>query len=316
MMTDLELDSIPTGKVDHHSKVLNALTIDVEEYFQVSNLESRFPCSGWDRIPSRVEKSTAIILDQLASREIKATFFILGWVAQRQPQIVRRIHAEGHEVASHGQNHQLIYRQTPDQFREDLRLSRTILEDLTGQAIVAYRAPSFSIVPASLWALDVLIEEGFTIDSSIYPVHHDRYGIRGTPPEPHQIERASGVIWEYPPPVTDTFLGCIPVGGGGYFRLYPYGLTQHLLRSVNRKKRPFAVYLHPWELDPSQPRHRVGILNTFRHYVGLSRTEHRLNRLLDDFSFGTISQSLERHLQEKLTGTDDLLEEAAQGIHP
>lgn len=274
--------------------LLNALTIDVEEYFHVTNLERCLPPSCWDQLESRVVASTDRLLEILAESGTRATFFILGWVAQRHTQLVRRIQAEGHEIGSHGHGHRLICTQSPAQFRADLCRSRKLLEDITGQPVRLYRAPSFSIIPATLWALDVLIEEGFTVDSSIYPVHHDRYGIPGSPMAPHQIERSSGSIWEFPPPVWPVLVWPVPVGGGGYFRLYPYALTRRGLQAINNTGRPFAAYLHPWELDSDQPRYRPGLLAGFRHYVGLQRTEERLRRLVRDFSFGTLSQALER----------------------
>ncbi|MGH7226892.1 MAG: DUF3473 domain-containing protein, partial [Gemmataceae bacterium] len=161
-----------------------------------------------------------------------------------------------------------------------------------GEKVTAYRAPSFSIVKRSLWALDILLEEGFLFDSSIYPTHHDRYGIAGTPLHPHRLKRAGGTLWEFPPPVWRIMKYPLPVGGGGYFRLYPYGLTSRGLRAINAAGRPFAVYLHPWEFDPEQPRLRPGMIRAFRHYVGLRRTETRLMQLLKDFRFGTLSESL------------------------
>ncbi len=213
-------------------------------------------------------------------------------MAERQPDLVRAIRAAGHEVGCHGYAHRLIYEQTPQQFRVDLRLARLVLEDILGEKVTAYRAPSFSVTRRSLWALDVLLEEGFRFDSSIYPTHHDRYGIAGTPLGPHRIERSGGVLWEFPPPVWRLLKYPLPVGGGGYFRLYPYALTRRGLRSINAAGRPFAVYLHPWEFDPEQPRLRPGALRAFRHYVGLRRTEDRLVRLLKDFRFGTMSEAL------------------------
>jgi polysaccharide deacetylase family protein (PEP-CTERM system associated) len=270
----------------------NALTIDVEDYFHVSGFDRLLSRKEWDDLPSRVGDSTRRVLDRLAESGVHGTFFILGWVAQRQPGLVRVIQSAGHEIGCHGYGHQLIYEQTPQQFRVDLRRARLVLEDILGEKVSAYRAPSFSITQRSLWALDILLEEGFLFDSSIYPIHHDRYGIPGTPLEPHTIERSGGTIWEFPPPVWRLMKYPLPVGGGGYFRLYPYGMTRHGLRNINAAGRPFAVYLHPWEFDPEQPRFRPGRMRSFRHYVGLHRTEGRLVRLLKDFRFGTLSESL------------------------
>jgi len=181
--------------------------------------------------------------------------------------------------------------QTPDEFRADLRRGKGVLEDILGESVTAYRAPSFSITARSLWALDVLIEEGITLDSSIYPTHHDRYGIPGTPLHPHRIDRDAGSLWEFPPPVWRCLGYPLPVGGGGYFRLYPYAFTRLGLQQINAD-RPFATYLHPWELDPDQPRQRPGLLRACRHYVNLARCEARLKCLLRDFAFGTLSEAL------------------------
>jgi len=225
---------------------------------------------------------------------VRATFFVLGWVAERHPGLVRDIQAAGHEIGCHSFWHRLVYRQTPAEFREDLRRARDVLEDLVGEPVIAYRAPSFSITRDSLWALDVLIDEGFLYDSSIYPTHHDRYGLPGAPPRPHRLVRAEGEIREFPLAVYRRLGYPLPVGGGGYFRLYPYALTRHGLRTINAEGRPFAVYLHPWEFDPDQPRLAPGRLGAFRHYVGLRRTEGRLARLLRDFAFGTLTEAFER----------------------
>jgi polysaccharide deacetylase family protein (PEP-CTERM system associated) len=272
--------------------LLNALTIDVEDYYHVTNFERCVSRDQWEDCEPRVEDNTRRLLDILAERDVRATFFVLGWVAQRRPWLVRAIHAAGHEVGCHSYAHRLIYDQTPHEFRDDLRRGRGILQDIIGEAVVAYRAPSFSITPRSLWALDILVEEGIQIDSSIYPVRHDRYGLPGAPVEPHAIELAGGTLWEFPPPVWPFCRYPLAVGGGGYFRLYPYALTRYALRSINKGSRPFAVYLHPWEIDPDQPRLQAGRLASLRHYVGLHRTQERLVRLLGDFHFGTLSAAL------------------------
>ena len=192
---------------------------------------------------------------------------------------------------------ELIYDQTPDEFRADLRRARIVIEDAAGEAVTAYRAPSFSVTRQSLWALEILVEEGFLFDSSIYPTHHDRYGIAESPLEPYRLELNAGELWEFPPPVW-RYLGYpLPVGGGGYFRLYPYALTRFCLNAINRAGRPFAVYLHPWEIDPEQPRLPGKLLSRYRHYVNLRRTEPRLTRLLRDFAFAPLSEALANHLR-------------------
>lgn len=279
--------------------MLNALTIDVEDYYHVSAFDRCLSRQQWDDLPARVGDNTRKLLDRLAEADVRGTFFILGWVAERQPGLIRAIHSAGHEIGCHGYAHRLIYEQTPPQFRADLRQARLLLEDILGERVVAYRAPSFSITKRSLWALDVLVEEGFLFDSSIYATHHDRYGIAGAPLHPHRIERDEGSLWEFPPPVWRLMKYPLPIGGGGYFRLYPYGLTRRGLQAINAAGRPFAVYLHPWEFDPEQPRLRPGMMRAFRHYVGLRRTEERLVRLLKDFRFGTLAEALGEWLSSR-----------------
>lgn len=290
----------PAPATTPRAVICNALTIDVEDYFHVSGFERCIDRSTWDSFELRAEKGLRKILDALARASVRGTFFILGWLARKQPQLVRAICDAGHEIACHTYWHRLIYTQTPAEFRADVRLAKHVLEDIAGTRVTAFRAPSFSITRQSLWALDVLIEEGFTLDSSIYPVVHDRYGMPGVPLEPHRIERPSGTIQEFPPAVFRWRRAAVPVGGGGYFRLYPYQITRQALRAILREGRPFAVYLHPWELDPEQPRYRPGLFRAFRHYVNLARTEARLERLLHDFRFGTMSEALALHDQGQL----------------
>jgi polysaccharide deacetylase family protein (PEP-CTERM system associated) len=270
--------------------VLNALTIDVEDYYHVAACEGLIKRADWGRCESRVVASTHVLLDLMAAAGTRGTFFVLGWVAEQHPGLVRDIRAGGHEIACHSHWHHLIYRQTPKEFRQDLVRARNVLQDCTGEPVVAYRAPCFSITRESLWALDVLIEEGFTIDSSIFPTYHDRYGLAGAPLGPHWIERPAGTIREFPLTVYRLLGYPLPIGGGGYFRLYPYLFTRHGLRSVNAKGRPAVVYLHPWEVDPGQPRMPLGRLGAFRHSINLARTRDRLKRLLSDFAFGTLTE--------------------------
>lgn len=269
----------------------NALTIDVEDYYHVSGFERGIPRSAWDDYPSRVVDNTQRLLDRLERHSVRATFFVLGWVAERFPELVRRIDRAGHELASHSFWHRLVYELTPDEFRADLRRSRAAIEQAAGRSVTAYRAPSFSITRRSLWALDVLAEEGFVVDSSVFPVRHDRYGIPDAPREPHAIETPSGTIWEFP--MSAVRWGGVnwPVSGGGYFRLYPYAATLRAVRSVNAQGRPLVFYLHPWEIDPEQPRLRVaGWLSRRRHYVNLHTTDAKLERLLSDFEFGALDE--------------------------
>jgi polysaccharide deacetylase family protein (PEP-CTERM system associated) len=279
---------------DNRRGITNALTVDVEDYYQVSGFEHCVSRRDWHRFESRVVASTERILEILRERRVTGTFFILGWVANRHPELVRRIDEDGHEIGCHSHWHRLVYEQTPAEFRDDLCRAREVLEDVINRKVVAYRAPSFSITQASQWALDILIEEGFTLDSSIYPVYHDRYGIPGAPRTPHQIVREMGAIAEFPPAVWECLGYPVPVGGGGYLRLYPYLLTRHALRKINARGVPFSAYLHPWELDPAQPRIAASPWLTARHYVNLHRTEERLRRLLRDFHFGTMSEALRK----------------------
>jgi polysaccharide deacetylase family protein (PEP-CTERM system associated) len=272
--------------------MLNALTIDVEDYYHVSGFEDCVDRADWDRLESRVVASTHRLLDLLEAHDVRATFFVLGWVADRHPRLVRAIARAGHEIGCHSYWHRLVYRQTPAEFRADLCRARDVLQDVVGKPVTAYRAPSFSVTRDSLWALDVLVEEGFRYDSSVYPTVHDRYGLPGTPLDPYRIETPAGTIWEFPLAVCRCLGWPLPIGGGGYFRLYPYAFTRRTLRAVNAAGRAVVFYLHPWEIDPGQPRMKAGRLRTLRHYLNLHRTEDRLTRLLGDFRFGTLTESL------------------------
>ncbi|MGP8035316.1 MAG: XrtA system polysaccharide deacetylase [Steroidobacteraceae bacterium] len=276
--------------------IVNAFTIDVEDYFQVAALAGAVERSSWSQRESRVERNTAVLLDLLHEHGIRGTFFVLGWIAERHPALVRRIASAGHEVACHGFSHQLVYTQTPEEFREETARSKGILEELAGAPVLGYRAASFSITRRSLWALDVLIDLGFKYDSSIFPIRHDRYGIPGADPRPAALSAPSGRSLVEFPMSAASYLGVqVPVSGGGYFRLLPYSLTRVGLRQINRRGgRPFAFYLHPWEIDPAQPRVPVGWLSHFRHYTNLHRCESRLRRLLREFRFGPMREVLEQ----------------------
>jgi polysaccharide deacetylase family protein (PEP-CTERM system associated) len=270
--------------------MLNALSIDVEEYFQVSAFESVIKTDDWEHFESRVERNTIHILDMLDSYRTKATFFVLAWVAERQPHLVREIAARGHEVGSHGYAHRRVYTQDLGQFQHETRVSKCILEDIIGLPILGYRAASYSITRDSLWALDVLKQEGFVYDSSIFPIHHDLYGIPEYPRFCHIHTTPNGHnLVEFP--ISTVRLGRtnIPIGGGGYFRLFPYFVTRWGLRRLNTtEKQPAVVYLHPWEIDPSQPRIQSSRTSRFRHYLNLDKTVPRLSRLLQDFQFDSM----------------------------
>jgi polysaccharide deacetylase family protein (PEP-CTERM system associated) len=272
--------------------VLNAMTIDVEDYFHVSAFEAQVSRASWASRESRVCRNTERLLELFEQSGVKATFFVLGWVAERHPGLVRRIAALGHEVASHSYAHQLVYALTPEQFRDDLRRARGLLEAATGEPVLGYRAPSYSIIRQSMWALDVLIDEGYFYDSSIYPIRHDRYGIPEWDRHIHRIERANGTLWELPGSTIRVGGTNLPIGGGGYFRLLPYMWTQRGIRRLNAEGHPSIFYLHPWEIDPGQPRLHGSALSRFRHYRHLNRTEDRLRRLLAEFRFGRVRDVL------------------------
>ena len=273
------------------STPLNAFTVDVEDYFQVTGFEHHISRDSWETFDYRVVANTRRILALLAKKQVRGTFYILGWIAQKSPELVREIHAAGHEIGSHSYWHRLVYSLSPEEFRRDLVQSREAIFNACGQIVTAYRAPSFSITTKSLWALPILAEEGFTLDSSIFPTRHDRYGIPHAPQGIHEQRVGETVLREFPATVANWGGLQLPVGGGGYFRLYPWWFTHYLLRRVNREPRPFMFYVHPWEVDPAQPRFRFGSWGTrFRHYVNLAGTEQKLERLLDSFRFGTMTQ--------------------------
>lgn len=278
-----------------NSSVVHAMTVDVEDYFHVSAFYKVISQGDWDKWPTRVEENTLKLLDLFEQREIKCTFFVLGWVAERFPELIRKLSEQGHEIASHGYSHQLVYTQTPEVFREETKKSKDILEQITQQPILGYRAASYSITRKSLWALDILDELGFEWDSSIFPVHHDNYGVPGSPTQPYTIELENGnKITEFPLTSAKVMGMSIPAAGGGYFRQYPYALSRWLFEraSVNQT-RPLIFYLHPWEIDPDQPRvPNASLKSKFRHYTNLHRCYGRLERMINDFNFGTIQQSL------------------------
>ncbi len=265
-------------------RIANAFTIDVEDYFQVSALAPHFPREEWENVPCRVERNIDRILEMLDAHGASGTFFTLGWIAERYPAMIRRIAEAGHEVASHGYNHERASAQTPARFLSDIKLARAVLEDVSASAITGYRAPSFSIGAGNLWAHDSILEAGYAYSSSIYPVKHDHYGMPDAPRFPYRLENGLLEI----PVTTNRMLGRNwPAGGGGYFRLLPYAVSRWQIARVNREDgRPAIFYFHPWEIDPEQPRVREASVKTrFRHYINLERTEARLNRLLRDFAW-------------------------------
>jgi len=263
-------------------EIANALTVDVEDYFQVSALAPHIARADWERIPCRVERNVETILSLFAESGARATFFTLGWIAERYPGLVRRIVAEGHELASHGHGHLRINEQTPPEFTQDIARAKALLEDLSGTEVKGYRAPSFSIGRRTLWAFERIAQAGYRYSSSVYPVRHDLYGM---PDAPRFASRPRPDLLEIPVTTAAVLKRNLPAGGGGYFRLLPYAVSRALLRRVNQvDARPGIFYFHPWEIDPAQPRVPGTSLKTrFRHYVNLRRTEPRLRRLLREF---------------------------------
>lgn len=281
---------------DGRPPIVNALSIDVEDYFQVSALEPYILRSVWGSIPCRVERNVERILELLAEHDARATFFTLGWVAERHPATVRRIVLGGHELASHGYAHERATEQSPRAFLADIQKAKSLLEDISGVEVKGYRAPSFSVCEANLWALQAIAQAGYRYSSSIYPIRHDHYGMPEAPRFAHRCE--SGELIEVPVTTVRAFRRNWPAGGGGYFRLLPYPLSRWCLRRVNEVDgQPAMFYFHPWEIDPEQP--RVPGLNArtrFRHYVNLNGMESRLRRLLRDFRWGRADHIfLERH---------------------
>ncbi len=271
--------------------ICNVLSVDVEEYFHPTEIQPVAPCGRWPSLPSRVESQTYRILDLFSAHGVQATFFVLGWVAERHPQLVQRIAAAGHEIGCHSFAHQLVYSLTPAEFRDDLRMAISAIENACGSTPRSYRAPSYSITGESLWALDILAEQGFTHDSSIYPIRHDRYGIPGFGRHAQVIQTAAGPIREIPIATVKLPRGRIaPVGGGGYLRLLPYRYTAAGLRRINQAEgKPACVYFHPWEIDPRQPRLASGLVARMRTYTGLAGMFGKLDRLLSEFRFGPLS---------------------------
>ena len=269
--------------------LINALTIDVEDYFQVSAFDGHVDRSAWEKMPSRIERNVDLLLQLLDERRARATFFTLGWVAERYPSLIRRIVHQGHEVASHGYGHRRASELDHTAFSHDIRHAKRLLEDLSGMEVIGYRAPSFSIGKRNLWAFDCIAAAGYRYSSSIYPVQHDHYGMPDAPRFPY---RACDGLLEIPVTTTRLFGRNLPAGGGGYFRLAPYSVSRWAIARVNRQEqRPAIFYFHPWEIDPEQPRMKgVGVKTRFRHYLNLHRTKARLTRLLTDFEWDRVDR--------------------------
>ena len=275
--------------------IFHHFTVDVEEYFQVSALEPFAPRAQWELLPRRLDVGLHLLLDLLSEHGALATFFVLGWVGDRAPALVREIAERGHEVASHGSDHRRVTTITPDEFRESVRSSKHLLEDITGKAVFGYRAPSFSIVRGGEWALEILVEEKYRYDSSLFPVRRKGYGFVGGKRDPYRLQLASGTLDEIPPATVNVGRAIFPAAGGAYFRHLPYALVHSALLSAERRGVPGTFYIHPWELDPDQPRIAAPFLTRLRHYGGLARTIPRLKRLLSSFQFQPIAASLRLH---------------------
>ncbi len=279
--------------------MLNALTIDVEDYYMVSAFADSIAPADWGRFESRVARNTERLLDILDRAGVRATCFVLGWVAERHPGIVREIRSRGHEIGCHSYGHRLVYDLGPEAFRADTRRAKSALEDVTGEAILGYRAPSYSITRRSLWAFDILAEEGFRYDSSVFPILHDRYGIpeHGRFPAKRDCNGSGGLL-EIPLSTVRVLGRNLPIAGGGYLRLYPAAVTEWAIRMLNERERQAAiVYVHPWEIDCEQPRMRGSRLSVFRHYVNIATTATKLERLLGKFRFAPLKDVFGTYLR-------------------
>ena len=286
--------------------MLNALTVDVEDYFHVQAFAEVISPNQWNHFPLRVENNTHRLLELFDRRKIRATFFVLGWVAERCPALIKEISTGGHEIGCHGFSHQMISRADKQVFRNDVQRAKSILEDLIGVEVNSYRAPSYSVTASTLWALEILHDAGFAIDSSIFPVLHDQYGIPDAPRFPHYRPLRDGRrIAEFPPSTLPAYGANIPVAGGGYFRLLPYSITAWAITRINQKEsQPAMFYIHPWEIDPEQPRIAASWRSRIRHYQNLHSAEEKLARLLDEFSWAPMSKVITATLQDENPHTE------------
>ena len=272
----------------------NALTFDLEEYFHVSAYADHVQPIDWNSFPSRVAESTDRILQMLDLHQLHATFFVLGWLAEKKPDVIRRVSAAGHEIACHSFFHRRVFEMSPAEFREDTRRAKAVIEDVTGKQVLGYRAPSFSITAESTWAFEILAEAGFRYDSSIYPIDHPCYGMPNAPRALFRIETANGPILECPLTVLELAGFRSPIAGGAYLRALPYAYTRWGLRYLNEREKRFGcVYVHPWEIDPGQMRMKGGMTSHVRHRLGLRRLEKKLDRLMGDFEFCPLGELIE-----------------------
>ena len=289
--------------MDEQGVIVNALSFDLEEWFQAEVFAPLISPGRWGDMESRCEAQADFVLGMLAEYGVRATFFTLGWLAERRPALVERIAGAGHELACHGYDHTMITRQCREEFDREVKRSKMILEDLCGVEIRGYRAPTFSITKDTQWALEVLWENGFYYDSSIYPIRHDRYGIPGAPRFPYiALEREERALWEFPGPTMRVGGVTLPAAGGGYLRLFPYALTRAAILAAHREGQPVNVYAHPWEFDRGLPRVELPLISSLRHYGGIKGNARKIRRLLDEFRFapmGEIVEKLERAMSKK-----------------
>jgi len=283
--------------------MINVISFDIEDWFHPEVFEGRFPLETWPSLEGRVQRNTEIILNFLQRKKLKATFFFLGWIAEQYPELVKNVAAEGHEIASHGYSHTMITKLTPEAFRNELRRSLGILRELSGQPVVGFRAPTFSVVKETMWAIPIMFEEGIRYDSSIFPIHHDRYGIPDAPREPFIIYQKDGErLIEFPMTTVKLFGFNFPFGGGGYFRLYPFWLSRALMKKCVREGRPIIFYAHPWEFDTQLPKVDLNFLSKYRHYTGIKKFIERLNIVTDMFEFTAFRDAgLERYINTTTT---------------
>lgn len=273
--------------------MINALSVDVEDWFQATNFENVIDRADWDTCESRVTFNVHKILDILSARGVRATFFVLGWIAERFPELVVSIRERGHEISTHGYDHRLIQHQTREEFAQDVARAIRVLETIVGEKVIGYRAPTYSIVPETMWAWELLAEQGIKYDSSVFPVKHDRYGVPGLPRYPFTITLDNGrELVEFPLSTVKILGKNIPVAGGGYLRLYPYWFVKWAVRRINRRGHAAIFYLHPWEIDPYQPRQKVSLFRKLRHYSNIWATESKIKALIRDFQFAPVREVL------------------------
>lgn len=288
----VETPEIETLEIGRDPGSFHIFSVDVEDYFQVEAFADFIPRSSWNSWLPRVQQNTSRLLDLCAAANVRGTFFVLGWVAERFPGLVRRIASEGHEVACHSYEHRCVFRLSPKEFRDDTRRAKDLIEQVTGKAVRGYRAPSWSITQKSLWALDILAEEGFAYDSSIYPIRHDIYGLPGARCTPHELKLKAGNLWEFPPGTVHLLGQTLPAAGGGYLRLLPFWYTLLAIKQAEATRKPLVVYVHPWEIDPGQPRLSCRWRSRLRHYTGLATVERKLKAIFARLRFKAFADVL------------------------